>query len=120
MFQPIDLLRETYDHEDLITRVTSLKNLLAVVLTEQQPTPQFVKDWHTLLENSLLLGLQLDANLQSMLLLAALPCSWQPFITTQASVVGLTVEMLIAHILQEDILHSGTTSSSVANTPCAQ
>ncbi|MCO5595089.1 hypothetical protein L7F22_049127 [Adiantum nelumboides] len=74
----------TYHHEDLITRVTALKKLLAVVLTEHQATPQFVEDWHTLLDNALLLGLQLDDSLQSMLLLTTLPSSWQPFITTQA------------------------------------
>ncbi|MCO5595634.1 hypothetical protein L7F22_049679 [Adiantum nelumboides] len=89
-------LRATYHHKDLITRVTALKKLLTVVLTEQQATPQFVEDWRTLLENALLSGLQLDDSLQSMLLLAALPSSWRPF---KASVTGLTVERLIARIL---------------------
>ncbi|MCO5562671.1 hypothetical protein L7F22_016299 [Adiantum nelumboides] len=113
-------LRATYHHEDLITRVTALKKLLAAVLTEQQATPQFVEDCCTLLDNALLSGLQLDDSLQSMLLLAALPSSWRPFITTQASVTCLTVETLIARILQEDTMRSGTSSSPGTNNPSAQ
>ncbi|MCO5586427.1 hypothetical protein L7F22_040367 [Adiantum nelumboides] len=113
-------LHATYHHEDLITRVTALKKLLAAVLTEQQATPQFVEDWRTLLDNALLSGLQLDESLQSMLLLAALPSSWRPFITTQASVTGLTVETLVARILQEDTMRSGTSSSPGTNNPSAQ
>ncbi|KAI5054675.1 hypothetical protein GOP47_0029820 [Adiantum capillus-veneris] len=47
-----------------------------------------------------------------MLLLAAFPTSWCPFITTQALVVGLTIEKLISRILQEDAMRSNSTSSS--------
>lgn len=55
-----------------------------------------------------------------MLLLAALPSSWRPFITTQASVVGLTVETLIARILQEDAMHSSTSSTPATGPASAQ
>ncbi|MCO5607337.1 hypothetical protein L7F22_061532 [Adiantum nelumboides] len=104
-------LRSIYHHEDLITRITVLKKLLSAILLEQQNTQKFVDEWRTLLDNALLSGLQLDESLQSMLLLAALPSSWRPFITTQASVVGLTVETLIARILQEDTMRSGSSST---------
>ncbi|MCO5593247.1 hypothetical protein L7F22_047254 [Adiantum nelumboides] len=55
-----------------------------------------------------------------MLLLAALPSSWRPFITTQASVVGLTVETLVARILQEDTMRSGSSSAPTTAIPAAQ
>ncbi|MCO5596989.1 hypothetical protein L7F22_051061 [Adiantum nelumboides] len=97
-------LRSIYHHEDLITRVTALKKLLLAVLTEQQDISKLLDDWRTLLDNALLSGLLLDDSLQAMFLLAALPTSWRPFITTQALVVGLTVETLIARILQEDAI----------------
>lgn len=52
-----------------------------------------------------------------MLLLATLPSSWQPFITTQAFVVGLTIEKLIARILPEDTMHSNTSSALTIDPP---
>ena len=58
------LLCTTYHHEDLITRVTALKKLLSFTLGENQNTSQFLDDcWHTLLDNDLLSGLQLDDSL---------------------------------------------------------
>ncbi|MCO5601917.1 hypothetical protein L7F22_056043 [Adiantum nelumboides] len=79
-------LRSTYHHEDLITRVTALKKLLLAVLTKHQDISKFLDDWRTLLDDALLSGLLLDDSLQAMFPLAALPTSWHPFITTQASV----------------------------------
>ncbi|MCO5612761.1 hypothetical protein L7F22_067031 [Adiantum nelumboides] len=51
-----------------------------------------------------------------MLLLAALPSSWRPFITTQASAIGLTVETLISRILQEDVMRGGLSAPATAIT----
>ncbi|MCO5560235.1 hypothetical protein L7F22_013846 [Adiantum nelumboides] len=113
-------LRSTYHHEDLITRVTALKKLLLAVLTEHQDISKFLDDWRTLLDNALLSGLLLDDSLQAMLLLAALPTSWRPFITTQASVVGLTVETLIARILQEDAMHGNSTPTTIPSSQYVQ
>ncbi|MCO5581375.1 hypothetical protein L7F22_035257 [Adiantum nelumboides] len=113
-------LRSTYHHEDLITRVTALKKLLLAVLTEHQDISRFLDDWRTLLDNALLSGLLLDDSLQAMLLLAALPTSWRPFITTQASVVGLTVETLIARILQEDAMRGNSTPTTIPSSQYVQ
>ncbi|MCO5569460.1 hypothetical protein L7F22_023172 [Adiantum nelumboides] len=113
-------LRSTYHHEDLITRVTALKKLLLAVLTEHQDISKFLDDWRTLLDNALLLGLLLDDSLQAMFLLAALPTSWRPFITTQASVVGLTVETLIARILQEDAMRGNSTPTTIPSSQYVQ
>ncbi|MCO5584555.1 hypothetical protein L7F22_038483 [Adiantum nelumboides] len=113
-------LCSTYHHEDLITRVTALKKLLLAVLTEHQDISKFLDDWHTLLDNALLSGLLLDDSLQAMFLLAALPTSWRPFITTQASVVGLTVETLIARILQEDAMHGNSTPTTIPSSQYVQ
>ncbi|MCO5578682.1 hypothetical protein L7F22_032526 [Adiantum nelumboides] len=113
-------LRSTYHHEDLITRVTALKKLLLAVLTEHQDISKFLDDWRTLLDNALLSGLLLDDSLQAMLLLAALPTSWRPFITTQASVVGLTVETLIARILQEDAMRGNSTPTTIPSSQYVQ
>ncbi|MCO5607751.1 hypothetical protein L7F22_061951 [Adiantum nelumboides] len=109
-------LRSTYHHEDLITRAIALKKLLLAVLTEHQDISKFLDDWRTLLDNALLSGLLLDDSLQAMLLLAALPTSWRPFITTQASVVGLTVETLIARILQEDAMRGNSTPTTIPSS----
>ncbi|MCO5552516.1 hypothetical protein L7F22_006028 [Adiantum nelumboides] len=113
-------LRSTYHHKDLITHVRALKKLLLAVLTEHQDTSKFLDDWCTLLDNALLSGLLLDDSLQAMLLLAALPTSWRPFITTQASVVGLTVETLIARILQEDAMHGNSTPTTIPSSQYVQ
>ncbi|MCO5564436.1 hypothetical protein L7F22_018097 [Adiantum nelumboides] len=113
-------LCSTYHHEDLITRVTALKKLLLAVLTEHQDISKFLDDWRTLLDNALLSGLLLDDSLQAMLLLAALPTSWRPFITTQASVVGLTVETLIARILQEDAMRGNSTPTTIPSSQYVQ
>ncbi|MCO5594326.1 hypothetical protein L7F22_048356 [Adiantum nelumboides] len=113
-------LCSTYHHKDLITRVTALKKLLLAVLTKHQDISKFLDDWRTLLDNALLSGLLLDDSLQAMLLLAALPTSWRPFITTQASVVGLTVETLIARILQEDAMRGNSTPTTIPSSQYVQ
>ncbi|KAH6556867.1 hypothetical protein KP509_1Z148700 [Ceratopteris richardii] len=91
-------LQSHYHHEDLITRVSALKKLLAARLLENISTIHFIDEWC------------------SMLLLAALPSSWRSFITTQASVIGLTVDSLVARILQEETLRSNTEASESAST----
>ncbi|MCO5609147.1 hypothetical protein L7F22_063369 [Adiantum nelumboides] len=73
-----------------------------------------------LLDNALLSSLLLDDSLQAMLLLAALPASWRPFITTQASMVGLTVETLIARILQEDAMRGNSTPTTIPSSQYVQ
>ncbi|MCO5600644.1 hypothetical protein L7F22_054759 [Adiantum nelumboides] len=113
-------LRSTYHHEDLITRVTALKKLLLAVLTEHQDISKFLDDWRTLLDNALLSCFLLDDSFQAMLLLAALPTSWRTFITTQASVVGLTVETLIARILQEDAMRGNSTPTTIPSSQYVQ
>ena len=114
-------LRSVYHHEDLITQVVSLKRLLMVSLSENQEIIKFLDEWRTLLDNALLSGLQLDSNLQAMLLLAALPSSWRPFITTQASVANLTVESLMARIRQEELMRNGAhNASGMTPTPSIQ
>jgi hypothetical protein len=115
------LLRSNYHHEDLITQVASLKKLLVSSLAENQEILKFLDEWCMLLDNALLAGLQFDSNLQSKLLLAALPSSWRPFITTQASVGNLTVESLMARIWQEEIMRNGAhNTSGVVLTPSTQ
>ncbi|MCO5598400.1 hypothetical protein L7F22_052495 [Adiantum nelumboides] len=113
-------LRSTYHHEDLITRVTALKKLLLAVLTEHQDISKFLDDWRTLLDNALLSSIFLDDSLQAMLLLTALPTSCRPFITTQASVVSLTVETLIARILQEDAMRGNSTPTTIPSSQYVQ
>ncbi len=114
-------LRSVYHHEDLITQVASLKRLLTASLSENQEIIKFLDEWRTLLDNALLSGLQLDSNLQAMLLLAALPSSWRPFITTQASVANLTVESLMARIRQEELMRNGAhNASGMTPTPSIQ
>ena len=114
-------LCNNYHHEDLITQVASLKKLLASSLTENQEIIKFLDDWRTLLDNTILSGLHLDSNLQAMLLLAALPSSWRPFITTQASAASLSVESLMARIRQEEMMRNGVhNTSGVTPTPLIQ
>ena len=43
-----------------------------------------VKNWRLLLDDVILSGLSLPSSVQFALLLAALPPSWQPFISTKS------------------------------------
>ncbi|KAH7445909.1 hypothetical protein KP509_01G028000 [Ceratopteris richardii] len=77
-----------------------------------QLVPAFENSWRNLMDDVLLSSMELKQSVQVMLLLAALPSSWRPFITTQSSVVGLTLDSLISRVLQEDTLRTSTTSAS--------
>jgi hypothetical protein len=52
------LLRSNYHHADLITQVALLKKLFVTSLAENQQILKFLDEWHMLLDNTLLAGLE--------------------------------------------------------------
>ncbi|MCO5595191.1 hypothetical protein L7F22_049230 [Adiantum nelumboides] len=83
------LLRSSYEHTDLVTQVTLLKRLVNSTMNEGQSATQFIDDWQKILDDGAIAGLAIPENLQSMLLLAALPPSWRAFITKSSSTTDL-------------------------------
>ena len=75
------------------------------------------KKWRLNLNEVTLSSLSLPSSIQSVLLLATLPPSWQPFISTNSSLTNISVPTLVASIGQENILHKASkhlSSSHVA------
>lgn len=62
----------------LPSQVTILKKLINLEMIDEQATDKFVEEWQRLLDNAIIAGLTIPADLQVMLLLAALPSSWRP------------------------------------------
>lgn len=83
-----------------------------MTLTEEQEVPKFVESWRLQLDDTILSGVDLGNHL-----LAALPSTWQPFITTRTN-AQLTIPTLIPAILQEHILRT-TVSCSSSHNPIA-
>ncbi|MCO5561952.1 hypothetical protein L7F22_015578 [Adiantum nelumboides] len=82
-------------------------------MNEGQSATQFIDDWQKILDDGVIAGLAIPENLQSMLLLAALPPSWRAFITTQSSsTTDLQLQGLISKIIQENNLHQHGVSST--------
>ncbi|MCO5586758.1 hypothetical protein L7F22_040700 [Adiantum nelumboides] len=97
------LLRSSYEHTDLISQVTLLKRLVNSTMNEGQSTIQFIDDWQKILYDGAIAVLIILENLQSKLLLAALPPSWKAFTTTQSSsTTDLQLQGFISKIIQED------------------
>ncbi|MCO5601908.1 hypothetical protein L7F22_056034 [Adiantum nelumboides] len=105
-------LEESYLHKDVASQILNLKKLVNMTLSDEQVFPKFVDAWRLQLDETTLSGVDLSTNVQAMLLLASLPSSWQPFITTRTA-AHLSVPTLIPAILQENTLRStiGSTSS---------
>lgn len=108
-------LQTSYQRTDVSSRVNLLKKLVNLTMQETSDVPIFIKDWRNALDDVSLAGLTLPEDLQATLLLAALPTSWQPFISTK-STANLTVPLLVPSIMQEHALRmpqqTTTTTSS--------
>ncbi|MCO5580381.1 hypothetical protein L7F22_034248 [Adiantum nelumboides] len=85
-------------------------------MDETSPVEKFCESWRNALDDVALAGLDLPENVQAVMLLAALPSSWQPFVSTK-TVATLTVPTLISSIMQENILRmSKQNPSSISTT----
>lgn len=76
-------------------------------LRDNVPVMSFLEDWQGVLDEAALAGLAIPEAQQITMLLAALPPSWRPFVTTQANIAGLTLPTLINRICQEDVMRNG-------------
>ncbi|MCO5578989.1 hypothetical protein L7F22_034187 [Adiantum nelumboides] len=98
-----DRLNESYEHKDVSSQVTLLKKLTNLSMDETTSVEKFLESWRNALDDVALSGLALPENVQAVMLLAALPSSWQAFISTK-SAATLTVPTLIPSIMQEQTL----------------
>lgn len=110
-------LKASYEHKDVATQISLLKRLMSTTMSEDQDLPKYVESWRLLMDETTLSGVDLTPHLQAMILLASLPPSWQPFITTKTT-VNMSVPLLIPAILQEHTLRT-TISSSSHSSPMA-
>lgn len=69
------------------------------------------------MDETILSGVDLTPHVQAMVLLASLPPSWQPFVTTKTT-PNLSVPMLVPTILQESTMRQSLSSTTHA-TPLA-
>ena len=72
-------------------------------MNENDDVDTFVKNWRLRLDDVILSGLSLPSSVQSALLLAALPPSWQPFISTKSTSTNISIPTLVASISQENL-----------------
>jgi hypothetical protein len=103
-----DRLEIDFLHTDVTSQVANLKKLLNMNMTENDDVDMFVKNWRHSLNEFILSELSLASAVQSVLMLAALPSSWQSFISTKSTSVNISVPTLVASISQENILCKAT------------
>ncbi|MCO5560242.1 hypothetical protein L7F22_013853 [Adiantum nelumboides] len=109
-----DRLKDSYKHKDVSSQVTLLKKLTNLSMDETSSVKKFLESWRNALDDVALSGLALPENVQAVMLLAALPSSWQAFISTK-SVATLTVPTLIPSIMQEQTLRMSKQQPSTSS-----
>eukprot|EP00250_Pteridium_aquilinum_P019822 c24589_g1_i1 orf=892-4791(+) len=109
-------LRDTYEHKNVGSQVHNLKTLIKLNMNESEDVEKFIQGWRVQLDNVIISGLPLPTQVQAVLLLAALPPSWQAFTTTQSASATISVPTLIPAILQENSLRSANQSSQPSNS----
>ncbi|MCO5563894.1 hypothetical protein L7F22_017545 [Adiantum nelumboides] len=108
-------LQDTYQQRTVGSQVNNLKALVNMSMQEDQEVDRFIQTWRLKMDDVSLAGLDLPVRVQAILLLAALPSSWQSFTSTQSNVATLSVPTLVPLILQEAALrrtHSSSQPSS--------
>ncbi|MCO5582551.1 hypothetical protein L7F22_036448 [Adiantum nelumboides] len=73
-------LESTYERKDVSAQVNLLKKLITLTVEDTSDIAKFTRIWRLALDDILISGLALPENVQAVLLLAALPQSWQSFI----------------------------------------
>ncbi|MCO5582195.1 hypothetical protein L7F22_036085 [Adiantum nelumboides] len=103
------LLRQQYQRKNVVSRVLLHKKLNEMSMSSYPTTEAFLTAWQKANDDLLIAGLTLPQEIQVTILLAALPDTWRPFITTHSNNANLTE--LIALIRQEDQLRGNPETS---------
>ncbi|MCO5604590.1 hypothetical protein L7F22_058758 [Adiantum nelumboides] len=96
-----DYLIATYERKNKASQVNLYKKLNSLHMEEDGEADKFIRLWRLAMDDLIIFGLVLPDEFQAVLLLAALPPSWQPFVTTKTNVPNLTLPLLIPSILEE-------------------
>lgn len=75
-------------------------------LHENQSVLEFLEDWQGVLDEAVLAQLDIPPAQQVTMLLATLPPTWRPFVTTQGNDPNLSLPALINKIMQEDAIRN--------------
>ncbi|KAI5076031.1 hypothetical protein GOP47_0008096 [Adiantum capillus-veneris] len=113
-------LRDTYEHTDVSTQVGNLKLLVNQTMSDDQDVEKFIQTWRLAMDDVTLLGLDLPPRVQAILLLGALPSSWQAYISTKATSANLTFPILIPAIIQEQAMYHKLSSGGAASSSSSQ
>ncbi|MCO5579952.1 hypothetical protein L7F22_033819 [Adiantum nelumboides] len=96
-----DYLIATYERKNKASQVNLYKKLNTLIMEEDSEADKFIRLLRLAMDDLIISGLVLPDEFQAVLLLAALPPSWQPFITTKTNLPNLTLPILIPSILEE-------------------
>ncbi|MCO5571352.1 hypothetical protein L7F22_025090 [Adiantum nelumboides] len=93
-----DSLQQRYQQTNVVSRVLLHRKLNEVHHKNHNNTEAFLDAWQQANDNLMISGLLLPREIQVTILLAALPDSWQSFISTQSTNAALTINELFALI----------------------
>ncbi|MCO5601029.1 hypothetical protein L7F22_055146 [Adiantum nelumboides] len=102
------LLKQQYQRTNVVSSVLLHKKLNEIAMSSYPTTEAFLNAWQKANDDLLIAGLTLPQEIQVTTLLAALPDTWRPFITTHSNNATLIVNELAALIHQEDQLRGNT------------
>ena len=79
-----ECLSEQYEKTDTIHAITLFQKLTTFHMQEGNDFETFLQSWRSLLEQGTTAGLRFTDKQHVVMLLAALPPTWRPLITTQS------------------------------------
>ncbi|MCO5568445.1 hypothetical protein L7F22_022144 [Adiantum nelumboides] len=109
------LLQQQYQQTNVVSPVLLHKKLNEIIMSSYPTTEAFLNAWQKANDDLLIAGLTLPQEIQVTTLLAALPDSWRPFITTHSNNNALTVNERVALIRQEDQLRGNNNIPTPTN-----
>ena len=77
-------LSEQYEKTDTIHAIALFRQFTTFHMQEGDDFETFLQSWHSLLEQGTTAGLGFTDKQHVVMLLAALPPTWRPFVTTQS------------------------------------
>ncbi|MCO5599384.1 hypothetical protein L7F22_053486 [Adiantum nelumboides] len=112
-----DLLKTQYQQTNVVSRVLLHKTLNDIQMAAYPTTEAFLEAWQSADDNLLIAGLNLSEEVQVNILLAALPDTWQSFVSQHSNTPNLKLTTLLANIRQEDqIRHRGRPQPAPSTT----
>jgi hypothetical protein len=97
-------LKSTYKHKHNASQVGIHKHIFCLSLSKSQSLIEFLEEWQGALDEAIVARFIILESLQVTSLLASLPPSWWPFVTTQSSTPNQTLAELLGKIFQESTM----------------